>query len=793
MIIPRRKSRNRLQPRSPVSIGSSASARIDGETLANFGNTLAKVGKRQLERERFNTQSRKQSEISSALSTNFQNSKRDALSDGSDLKERFNKSSEKDISRILNDVSDPVVRKKLETFTQNARTKLSGRVDLAAVAMKEEHNLARAEENINLDADSIRSNPSEEFLSLTWQTKVNDTQSMIESGAVSREGGIKEKNVAREVFAEAYVDGLIQKEQYGKALNFLEANKAEGIEDEISTDRALNLGLINEAEKSRLDSKGQKFKAPLLGKKDRVQLTPELSELAKGISPSKKASLTERLKNRIKSKNQVRLSDLNSQISGMGQLAFTGTNFNRKQINDLRTQINATDIPSKAKARLHDKVNSYVIVNEQVKRAKDLNINQWPSLAENFESRAAQRALDDFPNSPGMKGINNDFAVQGNRKRIKNQLRSALLNLRKQAENDPVAFYADSPEMKKYIGRAKDGDTSATKTKIDVMMDFQKSMGISKPKPLANREVLQVVSRLKAGQNSEDITRSLNTLEAEYSTNTREVLMQAAEFEEGLYEYAAVIDKDPHGRESLVDTIRNRKEIDDAFKSDETLSGMNDTIKVKVQEKMADFNRSVVTSVDGANNLGVSNATRRLIETESKKLMTTNGLEAEEAVERATNNVINSTYHIAKSGGSSLLVPRQELGVGRDPTIVDAYIKTYSRPEKLKQLNIRIPKQFTGERTQQGGEFLGGLAKPASSDARENRFLNDLANNHKWVTNNSKSGAMLLYKDTDGNFKNVYKKDGEPVEVSYQDMLYTDDEDVLEEKAGFFGSLFGVD
>jgi hypothetical protein len=826
--IPRGNQELRVQRSSPVQIGSTTGARMDGESLQagarglqNIGNAFINESRKQKAFEDQNTLIESRAEITSVLKRSEVEAKRIAQADGSDLIDRYNSLSQPALAETLNKIKDPKIRAQMESFAKAAGTNLGVGLEIDSLAMREQHNFNRLEGSKNLYADMIRENPNEDLAVLNTANFMADMDSLVTQGILTEQNAQRLAMGARQDFAASYIDGLEKSGQYGKAINFLRANQEEGLFADIDTKTALESGLIDSKEKARLDAAGEKFKSPVLTKGDKVRLSPELTALANSLDPAKKAQKIKQLEGRAKAASEIRISDVNAQLSGFGAIAMSGGEYSREEVNRLRTQVNTLNVPVEAKRRMHDKINTLDAINGQMKTAGNTHRSQWGNLVADLPNVIKDVSKDQAMIDPGMQGIERDFAARGFREQAISQFAVSMDNLAKTIDHNPGGspFVLGDPEVMEAYIKSRDGDSAATQAYIKTSLKRQAQLGIPNPRALPNEELASIKNTVDMASNAEEKMALLAGLENKYGEFTPGVIQQAAQItkDKKFMEMVPIMQADPMYRKTMLDMQQNRPHIEEMIKKDERLKTKADSADQVITNKMRPVTQALMGTVDDATNTAKANGYRNLLSDHVRaSLVRDPNADVKELVEQAYNDVIASNNNVIATGRSMVMIPNKVKVLADDPNnpgkkiltdyhynpaYMQAALKVYSTPKGFRELNIEIPTDY---KTEQLGatptEPTGNLRLDAvlrdrygdSDDGIRNRYYRDLSNNHKWINNEDGSGLRLMFVRQDNSMRDVYNKAGEPIEINIKEMVHQNTpKSVLEEKRGVLGRLFG--
>jgi hypothetical protein len=171
-------------------------------------------------------------------------------------------------------------------------------------------------------------------------------------------------------------------------------------------------------------------------------------------------------------------------------------------------------------------------------------------------------------------------------------------------------------------------------------------------------------------------------------------------------------------------------------------------------------------------------------------------------VKRAYNEVVGSNFNVVNGGKSSVLVPRR---IGsytiddKEAKIFKTFMSVYSTPENLKALGVYVPPQNADgledvgkqQTTADWAHSQIGPNTDAGNESGASRYLRDMAERSRWVTNPTQTGLMLVMPTDRGGSEAVINKYGKPIEKSFEEIYMRPDKRVKEANKTIVTKLFG--
>lgn len=777
-IIPRGPENPRMNVSSPVPIGSTTDDRLMGDSISQAGKAIADFGENQLNIDRRLRVDEGTNALRNTAIEAENYARMNAAPDGSDYGAKFYEFAQPRVNDIQNKYggNDPRVREQLSSFVERTKNDIDTTIMVRSAQMMEKNNWNRVESLGNDAANRIRENPNGMLLNAELQAHNQLLSDMASTGGITAENATKAKQAFYSNMSTQLIQGFEDKQQYGKALAYLQANQEDpSMVTSLDPDKAVQMGFIDPREAQSLKDQGKAFEVPVLTKGDKIKLSPEETQVMNGMNPHDKAVWIDRLRSKIKENTDMRLSDLNANINGFEKVALSGLPVNDKQVAELKNQINSNpNLTPFARVRVMDAVNSAYAVNQQLQVAANTPRSEWGNLLSGVDKKIESYSAEASKLDPKMAAASKDFSVQANRLQNKETLERSLAAMKKQQDSDPATFVLQNDKniQTLFLG-AKDNSPDATRSFVNASLAKQQYLGIepSKQKILMKSEATNLSNSVMAIPNASDTNKYLTNLQIQYGEHFPRVLNEMSAVNKNLNDYKAIAYAPAETREGLIDAIKNEKAIKDAIQTNDMLKIKSKSVTAAATNVMGGFKDVVLGSSNDTSRQEVVNSLNKLVVLQAQRDLVRNpDANPKDLVEKSYGDLVANTYHITNGGNSSVLVPRVVAGRQMDEKIVRSYLDVYSRPENFKDL---------------------GIAIPTSMKNNPDQYYSNLSARAKWITNETQTGVRLMEVMRDGTLQPVPNTLGKPIEKNYDEINLRPDKKVIEANKTFFGKLFG--
>lgn len=761
-IIPRTKEGQRIQPSSPVPVGSSAAFGVEGEALgrlggqiANYGNQLAQAS------ERLNTEEGK-NEVSNLYQQAFQEAERSSAADGSDIKSRFDDIVDAKLQNVRENYTGGRTSQEIESYAKVARDDMYTSIGAAEIKKREVYNIDKIEVIQNSSTQRIYANPNPALLQAEVASHTKLMEDLTSSGGLSAQNAAKLTKQFYNQTGESILKGMVLKQQYGRAMNLVTASQeVPGMVTSMSPDEAQKLGFITSQEGEALKGQGKSFELPVMTKGDKIKLTKEESLIMSNLDPNLRESLSQMLQAKMKEHTVMRLSDLNAKINGFQTIANSGGPIDEKQVAQIKAEINSNpNLTPDARIRLMDDVNVSKAINDQMQLVSVTPKNQAAALIDGLDAKISKYTKSAAEVDPRMARADTDFATLGTRAQAKAQFANQIQSMYAKRDADPVPFLRQDNNIELMRRASMDAGQNPEGTAMFERYNnalIAKANYLGTPvKIMEKSEAISFAKNLKAIPSSEDTNNYLTSLQQKYGKHFPRAVSEMIAADPEMAPFSAAIHAPPEQRAGLIDGIKNKKVIDKEFTSG-LYKDQKPLVDMTVKNQLMPLRKIFVNGANTTSNLSMVQGLEEAVSIRAKQEIVNNNTDPTLAAEKAYGEIIGSQYHVVDRGRNSVLVPR---ALGGDKVVpntrnIEKFLDTYSEPNNFKDLNIAVP----------------ATEKAAGVD--EKGYFQKLAPRSKWVMNASQTGVRLMETDPrTGIDQIVYDNNGKAVERSYEDIHY---------------------
>jgi hypothetical protein len=742
-LIPRGKEAVRMQYSAPVAVGSTNDARVTGESIAHLGEAVAQFGKEQQGIERNLSQAEFVNDAENIMkeATEFAR-KNYSEKDGSDYGNKFYAYAQPKLDESLGKHTglDPVLRSTLGSYLSRVKADMASDVTITMGKLKEENNYNRLFKVAQDGANRVRGD--ERLLESEVSFFGNTLNNMVTDGGLSTATVEKIKKVQRGMVAQQMIEGLEDRKQFGRALNYLGAVQGtEGASVDMDPQQARDTGLIDDRELADLVKNGTVYKMPLLTGVDKKDLSPAAIAIFEEMTPAEKANWTDKLLARTKEHAETSMADLHANLQGFQQLVMEGEDVG-KYTKDLKAQINANQrMTLSARRRAMDMVNSGAAVSKQIQLAAITPHSEWSTVLDNLDEKMNLAGHESAKYDSKMADINSDLGVIATRLAYKKHFYTALEKLKQKQHTDAGQSVLNSfKELQMLKETTKDGNPESTRKFNNALLNKEAYLGIAvnDRRLLTDNEAYGLAEGLKSMPDSSSKDLFLNKLEQQHGEHFPQVLNEMAAIDKDLKDFTALAFVPPGKRARLVDAIQNKKAIEEAINKNEAFKTgeVSKIINVGAIDRLGAVNQALGDATLDSSSVEINNSLRSNVELQVKAGLAKNpSAKVSELLDTAYNDVVGSHYNPVIVGGSSALVPKQINGVNIPATTVAQFMVNHNTPETLAKIGVDVKDIPT-----------------------------------KWVTDKHTMGIKLIMTKN-GQLFPVYNKQGKQVVFSYMDIL----------------------
>lgn len=794
-IIPQNKEQVRMNVSSPVPLASAESARGVGQAMQRFGNTMQDAGgvaareyKRLDDMDRRTKVMEAEGELLSVKKLSLDAASKEAAEDGSDLQKKYQEKVQPAIDTVYKKFSsDPEGAQALRNSQIRLDAEYNTSIAMEAVSRKETAVVSRLDKISAEEANRVRENPNEEMV-VAGLRKMNadlDELVSVNPGFKANAGKIGKAHAER--LALHYIKGLENKGEHGKVLSQLSAHQTDSeMFTDVDPEQAQALGLIDSSQAQELKSKGLHHKMPTLTKRDKKVLPPGMAAVLSNMSPEKKDEFMDRARAKVQQQTELRMADLNAELSGFIGLAQRGVPIEDAQVAKLKGLVNSNNnMTLSAKARVMDKIDTEQALSSVLSLAAGLPPEQRVGLEEKLAHKIGLTSAAATKVDPRMGNAHMDFAVRENREAAKQRLRQGLEEMDTRLQKDAPTFKLQTDTEFETMYRGTLDNTpegvEATRTYTEKLIAEQTRLGVSPQniRALTKGDSQAIAQRFKAAPSSTEANMEMMQLQAKYGPkHFPQVMADLVKDNKDMADYQIAVYADPQTRGKLLDAVKNADAIETSFKNRDDASSQATNIKSVIKERMGPFSRAVMASAPDSGSLGFLNSFEKAMELQIKQGMEKGSTNPDKLAKEAYEDIIGSQYQVLSGPTGSVIAPKQLEFNGANGQVIarplpekriTGFLSAYSEPGSFSELGVAPPKSWSGDPL---------------------KFKNELLpRNHRWITNTSQSGLQLMYVTNQGRMEPVNNVYGKKVEVSYESLLMRPSPRTLSAEKGFRGQL----
>lgn len=785
-IIPRTSESARMQVNAPVNIANPSAARRPGEDLSQFGSELAKFGSQMIDRERTIARQEGSNDMQNAAKEAEDYANKNSAKDGSDYGQRFNEYYEPRVNSIKDKYAgmDPSLKRDFESYSKRMAGDIGVTIAARSAGMREKDSFDRVGALQDQSAMRLYQNGNPNLVQAEMQSTNLFVDEMVKTGGLSPVNADKLKQAYYNKSGIALIQGLEERQEYGRALGLLTATAPRPGDTSFSSTmdpaQAQSLGFITSQEAQALAESGKLYDVPVLTRGDKRPVSPAEAALINGMDPLKKIGMIEAIKAKMKTNTEMRLGDLNASLNGFKDMAFKGLPIAESQVEQLKDQINSNpNLTPFARARNMTVVDTAYVVNKTLQTAQSTPRSQWGSLMESAQADIKSRAASAASRDPKMAAAESDFAVQNIRSEGIQALQNSLVSLRKEQDDDAAAFVQrDSRIQQLYKGTA-DADSSpdgrqAMQQYINYSLTKQTSLGIApqKQRILTKGEAANIAAQLSMNSDAGATNDMLTNLEGAYGKHFPRVMAEVGAADKSVANLGVATFANPAQRVGLIDALKNEDAINTAWKQMPSAEYKQNLIAQNMRTgQLAELNKVFTDSSSNSGGISQINTLQKAMEMQIKRdLVRDPNANIKDLSKKAYDDVVGSQYNIVNTRNSNLLVPKVVNGKHVDEGIVRSYVDVHSRAENFKDLGVQVPPNYKG---------------------KEDLYYSNMQNEVAWTMNKDGTGVRLMGTGANGARLPVLDKFGAPIEKSFNDINLNPGKKALDQNKGFLGRMFG--
>lgn len=747
---------NPLNSGSPVQAVNPGDARIRGDSLASFGQDLAKVGTVLAD-----VQAEKASnDAKLAAEQSLVEAEHEAKDDGSDLQALATSKYNQKVSAIKADL-DPLAMGRAAPMLGRIDTEVQSESLKAKVNLQITNIKRISDNNDNVMSGNIMNNPALAAGYIDDAHKRFETQ-IGDSVPSYIAGGLRQKTMTSA--AASYVEGMLVKGR-GDISYLGKLNKELGAQEQstivhMSKEEAGAYGLD-----SRKDLQF-KYDYP-----DDSRVDKNMSTVLAQIPDNVRLAALNKIQAAFAAHTKTKISYINKYLGAMED------NTDRGVPNDQSAVANAEQMVRAAPTELKDQ---YAGRLDSIKAMEAIS---HKSITEGFASAAAY--VDGLePSNPkdplSVKGTN-DFKIKA---------KAVLEKIEKSKIDDPAQFSIDhSGEewgIKDAVNAAKDGDPQAVQSANTKMEAFQKHQGIPIShitNAAASSEGIGIMSAAKIGP--EAVQQRVSDLKQKYGDDLPGVMadIQRNGKDRDLPKTVSLLGvfSDPQAQARVADNIAKAPMIREEFKkSEQNYKDLNAQMIAKENSFSSSFFGTPALRYNSA-----IQAMKAEVEITAMRDSNETGKSITTAVKDAYKSVIDDNYTFVPVGYNNVFIPKNDK---YNPKIISKALRDNNPVDTLQKnantLFSTVAEQLAAAPGGKDNFFGIDKVKGYDSDTITNAQLLHFRQNARIVNTEDQSGVQLVIQEPNGTLKPLMGKDGKPLMKSFKELSRYNSE-----QGGFYPSV----
>lgn len=478
-----------------------------------------------------------------------------------------------------------------------------------------------------------------------------------------------------------------------------------------------------------------------------------------------------RFENAAQTKQHEHDTETRLRVSDMANAYLDGNNISPKEYASLVSDVNKSGYKPDEKARILDTLQIANVVGGEMKNLAITPRSQWKNPESLIEERGS-----------GWNSQKRDMAISA----MQHQMRSII----SQQDKDPVQFMiSNRPNIAQLRQASNPNDPAEMKNYFDTLISQQTALGIPSPRLLTNVEAQSMSEAIKVQGVDSAMSAILNVKNSygQYASKAMQEIVKKGNLDDD-YMLLVHVPNSPSMR-SMVENIKNKDQINDAFKKNRPAISAND-----IQKQVAiDSDKYVAPLLRGKGSdlsrTPFANAINEQVQVETKKILSmSSGNSIADASKEATRRVLDQNYITINEASSNILVPRMSAnGSENNEGTIRDFVKAHSTADGLKDLGVRIDKTFKDS-------YIAPPAAKASSHpfgyrTMEDAYYTQLADQAYWDLSEDGTGLNLVVNAPKGK-KVLANSDNKPVFVPFNKMLY--DQRTVDQGRNFFQKVGSV-
>jgi hypothetical protein len=320
--------------------------------------------------------------------------------------------------------------------------------------------------------------------------------------------------------------------------------------------------------------------------------------------------------------------------------------------------------------------------------------------------------------------------------------------------NDAPTFYTDNdPMLRMKADAAKDvRNPVALKDWVTTITAKQEADDVSSPKILNKSLSASYGAMLKSGNpdSANAVYMSMKAGTGDHFGNAVSDMVKNGDIEPA---YAmGMFMSDDKSRMAYLGAVNNKKQIEESYKSKVSADkSIDSTMKELASEQdVQDFTKAIMVADSNGDRLWLTNAVDESLQLSYKAAIAQN-LSPSEAKEKALD-VIRKSFSVATAGSAGSVIISKDYDNRK--SVIEDFMSDSIKEDRLKVMDLQVPKSYNNELI----------------DNPKERYIKDLSQSARWVSNSAQNGAILTKRNVDGSFAPVRDSSGKQIEVHFNNM-----------------------
>jgi len=457
-------------------------------------------------------------------------------------------------------------------------------------------------------------------------------------------------------------------------------------------------------------------------------------EFLKYVDADKLGHFKARFKAGQDEQNLISKSIINKQLGDYKEALMSGAKVDSSVGASIRSSL--ASLPEAERSYINDDIATAERINQNLQTLKALPLSQAEALV----------AAKVVPQDDGTS-----FNLQSRNEAQSTYIKQAQAVIKQRREN-PVQFYLENDKdiQSAALQAADIKNPQGMSNYVEMVRAKQQADGIPMKKILTEQAATNYKTMLTA-KNAKLAVDAESSLRQGYGKHFDTMMADLAK-DEKFQPYAVALSvNNPETKVEMLNKIHNEKQINEVFK--QTGYKESDVKKAFEDSTYQQFLGASASADPTSGNAWVRNGIGKLIDLSVKESIAS-GTEPKEARKMAIKKIITDNYDVVQARNSSVIIPKKF----RAADSVDNFIISSNQTSTYKALNVLTPKNY------------GDTLPDAATTDLDQRYLQDLAKNGTWVSNETQDGMYLTKKRNDGTLEKVMNNEGKMIEVKFNQM-----------------------